>query len=193
MRKDKSLLLCRPIVRLSIVSTVFLTLLAGCSNSDFSDLNQYISEIKQRPKGTIKALPEIKVINPFVFKPEDVRDPFKPLKPISDPVNGGPDNPPDGRHPDFTRRKEELEAFPIETLKMIGTIQMKSELWGLIKATDNTVYRVKIGNYMGQNYGKIIRVSVDKIELMEWVPDKRPETWREQQMSVTLTDELGGK
>jgi type IV pilus assembly protein PilP len=190
MRKDKSLLLCRYIVR-SIVCTVSLALLAGCNNSDFSDLNQYISQVKQKPKGTIKALPEIKVIDPFVFKPDDLRDPFKPLKPVGiDP--GGDNKPGPGIQPDFSRRKEELEAFPIETLKMIGTIEMKSNLWGLVKATDNTVYRVKAGNYMGQNFGKIIRVSVDKIELMEIVPDK-PGTWREQQMSVMLTDELGVK
>jgi type IV pilus assembly protein PilP len=76
---------------------------------------------------------------------------------------------------------------------MIGTIEMKSNLWGLIKSSaDGTVYRVQAGNYMGQNYGKIIHISADKIELMEIVPDK-PGTWREQQMSVTLAEEAGGK
>jgi type IV pilus assembly protein PilP len=162
----------------------------GCSNDDFSDLNQYITEVKARPKGTIKALPEMKLIEPFIFKPEDLRDPFKPIKPIDKP-DTTPESAGSGIKPDTSRRKEELEAFPIETLKMIGTVEMKSNLWGLIKATDNTVYRVRAGNYMGQNYGKIIRISADKIELMEIVPDK-PGTWREQQMSVMLTDEQGG-
>jgi type IV pilus assembly protein PilP len=74
---------------------------------------------------------------------------------------------------------------------MIGTVKMKSDLWGLVRSADKTVYRVKVGNYIGQNYGKIIRISSDKIELMEIVPDK-PGTWREQQMSIMLTDELGG-
>jgi type IV pilus assembly protein PilP len=97
-----------------------------------------------------------------------------------------------GIRPDTNRRKEELEAFPIETLKMIGTVKMKSDLWGLVKSADKTVYRVKAGNYMGQNYGKIVRISPDKIELLEIVPDQ-PGNWREQQMSVMLTDETGGK
>jgi type IV pilus assembly protein PilP len=177
---------------------VLLTLLTGCSEDDFSDLNQYIAEVKVRPKGTIKPLPEIKVVEPFIFKPEDLRDPFKPIKPVegtectkgspecSGPSSGG------GIKPDTLRRKEELEAFPVETLKMIGTVNMKSNLWALVSSADKTVYRVRQGNYMGQNYGKIIRISPDKIELMEIVPDK-PGTWREQQLSVMLTDEQGGK
>ena len=75
---------------------------------------------------------------------------------------------------------------------MIGTVNMKSNLWALVRSADKTVYRVREGNYMGQNYGKIIRISLDKIELMEIVPDK-PGTWREQQLSVMLADEQGGK
>jgi type IV pilus assembly protein PilP len=171
---------------------VFLALLSGCNDGDFSDLNQYINSIKVRPKGTIKPLPEIKMVEPFIFNPEDLRDPFKPIKPTEVADEGKGNSTLGGIKPDTSRRKEELEAFPIETLKMIGTVNMKSNLWGLIRSADKTVYRVQVGNYMGQNYGKIIRISPDKIELMEIVPDK-PGTWREQQMSVTLADELGGK
>lgn len=187
MKQYKYLLLRRKLIGCA----VSLALLAGCSDDDFSDLNQYIAGIKVKPKGTIKPLPEIKVIEPFIFKPEDLRDPFKPIKPTELAADGAGASTGSGIKPDTTRRKEELEAFPVETLKMIGTVEMKSNLWGLVKSTDKTVYRVRVGNYMGQNYGKIIRISADKIELMEIVPDK-PGTWREQQMSVMLTDELGG-
>lgn len=175
-----------------IGGAVSLLLLAGCSDDDFSDLNQYIIEVKAKPKGTIKPLPEIKVVEPFIFNPEELRDPFKPTKPIELVGDDAGASTGSGIRPDLTRRKEELEAFPLETLKMIGTVSMKSSLWALIKSTDKTIYRVREGNYMGQNYGKIIRISADKIELMEIIPDK-PGTWREQQMSVMLTDELGDK
>jgi type IV pilus assembly protein PilP len=191
MKQYKLPLLHRKSVNLRIACLVSLALLTGCSNNDFSDLTQYIAEVKLRPKGTIKPLPEIKVVEPFIFKPEDLRDPFKPIKPselVGEDANAAHGS---GIKPDTTRRKEELEAFPIETLKMIGTVNMKSNLWGLVKSADKTVYRVRVGNYMGQNYGKIIRISPDKIELMEIVPDQ-PGTWREQQMSIMLTDELGG-
>jgi type IV pilus assembly protein PilP len=175
-----------------MICLVAMTSLVGCGEDDFSDLTQYISEIKIKPKGMIKPLPEIKIVEPFIFKPEDLRDPFKPIKPVEVVGEAGVSTG-SGIRPDTSRRKEELEAFPIETLKMIGTIEMKSNLWGLIKSSaDGTVYRVQAGNYMGQNYGKIIHISADKIELMEIVPDK-PGTWREQQMSVTLAEEAGGK
>jgi type IV pilus assembly protein PilP len=191
MRQYRLPLLRRKLVTLPIACAIFLTLLAGCSEDDFSDLNQYITEVKIKPKGTIKPLPEIKVVEPFIFKPEDLRDPFKPIKP-AETVDEANTSTGSGIKPDTSRRKEELEAFPIETLKMIGTVEMKSNLWGLIRSADKTVYRVQKGNYMGQNYGKIIRISPDKIELMEIVPDK-PGTWREQQLSIMLTDELGDK
>jgi len=187
MRQCKSRLLHRRLMG----CVVSLALLAGCSEDDFSDLNQYIAEVKVRPKGTIKPLPEIKVVNPFIFKPEDLRDPFKPIKPVEVADEGTGTSTGGGIKPDMSRRKEELEAFPIETLKMIGTVNMKSNLWALVKSADKTVYRVRVGNYMGQNYGKIIRISPDKIELMEIVPDK-PGTWREQQLSILLADDKGG-
>lgn len=169
-----------------LISALLLILMTGCSNDDFSDLNQYISQVKARPKGPIQPLPEIKVIEPFVFKPEGLRDPFKPLELPEDQGNIDISKT-NGIKPDPSRRKEELEAFPLDGLKMVGTVVMKSSLWGLIKASDGTIHRVQVGNYMGKNHGKIIRIVTDKIELMEIIPDK-PGTWREQQTSLALTE-----
>ncbi|MGZ5006512.1 MAG: pilus assembly protein PilP [Methylobacter sp.] len=166
-----------------LVVTILLT---GCSKDDFSDLNRYIAEVKARPKEAIKPLPEIKVIEPFMFKPEGLRDPFKPLE-QPEQSEGVEVSVGSGIKPDTTRRKEELEAFALDELKMVGTVNMKSNLWGLVKAGDSTIYRVKVGNYIGKNYGKIIRIVSDKIELMEIVSDK-PGTWHEQPASMTLTE-----
>ncbi|MFZ2407290.1 MAG: pilus assembly protein PilP [Methylobacter sp.] len=173
-------------VCLQINCIIVTALLAGCGNDDFSDLTRYVAEVKARPKEPIKPLPEIKVIEPFMFKPEGLRDPFKPLE-QPEQAEGVDTSTASGIKPDTTRRKEELEAFPLDGLRMVGTVDMKSSLWGLVKASDGTIYRVKVGNYMGKNYGKIIRIVSDKIELMEIVPDK-PGTWREQPASITLTE-----
>jgi type IV pilus assembly protein PilP len=167
-------------------SMLLLVLMTGCSNDDFSDLNQYIAQVKARPKGPIQPLPEIKVIEPFVFKPEGLRDPFKPLE-LPEETGSIDTSKTPGIKPDPSRRKEELESFPLDGLKMVGTVVMKSSLWGLIKASDGTIHRVQAGNYMGKNHGKIIRIVTDKIELMEIIPDK-PGTWREQQTSLALTE-----
>lgn len=185
---DKKLFLINRIrLNFLLLCSLFLSmLLVGCGDDGFSDLQQYIGEVKARPKGTIEPLPEIKPIEPFVFKPAGLRDPFKALNETEQEedvqVAGG-----NGIKPDTSRRKEELEAFPLDSLRMVGTVVMKANLWGLVKASDKTIYRVQVGNYMGKNYGKIIRILTDKIELMEIVPDK-PGTWREQQTSLALTE-----
>lgn len=165
---------------------LFVVILTGCADEGFSDLQQYINEVKARPKGTIEPLPEPKPIEPFVFKPEGLRDPFKPISESQEDEESqiaiG-----NGIKPDFSRRKEELEAYPLDSLRMVGTIVKKGNLWGLVKASDKTIHRVQAGNYMGKNYGRIIRIMTDKIELMEIVPDK-PGSWREQQTSLALAE-----
>ncbi|CAG7856740.1 hypothetical protein MCAMS1_01342 [biofilm metagenome] len=169
-----------------LLTALSLAILSGCGDDGFSDLQQYINQVKARPKSTIEPLPEPKPIEPFVFKPEGLRDPFKAISETQESEDSqiaiG-----NGIKPDFTRRKEELEAYPLDALRMVGTIVKKGNLWGLIKASDKTIYRVQTGNHMGKNYGRIIRIMNDKIELMEIVPDK-PGSWREQQTSLALTE-----
>lgn len=164
---------------------LFLGILLGCSEQSSSDLDKYIAEIKARPKGLIEQLPEMKIVEPFIFKPEGLRDPFQPIQPPEEEVPEVTKS--NGIKPDTSRRKEELEDFPLDGLRMVGTIVMDTNLWGLIKASDGTIHRVQVGNHMGKNYGKIIRIMTDKIEIMEIVPDK-PGTWREQQTSLALAE-----
>lgn len=169
---------------------IFLALITGCGNDDVSDLRKYIVEVNERPKGTIEPLPEIKVVETFIFKPDGLRDPFRPIERNDDglgievAVAGG-------IRPNAARRKEELESYALDTLKMVGTMSMKSNLWGLVKVSDGsgTIHRVHVGNFMGKNNGKIIRIEEDGIELMEIVLDeKKSGTWKEQQASLVLAE-----
>ncbi len=157
--------------------------LSGCADKDVSDLEKEISAIKARPKQQIEPLPEIKVIQPFIFNPEGLRDPFKAVE-ISDQEIDAATG---GVRPDTTRVKEELESYSLDSLRMVGTIDLDNHLWGLIKASDGSIHRVKVGNYMGKSYGKIIHIDKERIELVELVPDK-PGTWREQQASIALAE-----
>jgi len=160
--------------------------LTACVNDDVSDLNHYIKSVKAKPKGTIQPLPEIKVVEPFIFNPEGLRDPFRAVKTMREKntlaVTSGT-----GLRPDFSRRREELEAYSLDTLKMVGTLTLEKRLWALVKAKDGTIHKVHKGNHMGRNYGEIIRILDNKIELMEIVPDK-PGAWREQQASMALAE-----
>ncbi|WP_374090869.1 pilus assembly protein PilP [Methylomicrobium lacus] len=163
-----------------------IALLSGCANDDLSDLNAFIAAEKAKPKGTIEPLPEIKVVEPFIFNPDGLRDPFVPLEQTAEASDSAAEAG-TGIKPDLTRPKEELEAFSLDSLRMVGTVNAKTGLWGLVKAGDSTVYRVKVGNYLGKNYGKVIRILSDKIELMELISDK-PGSWREQQASLALAE-----
>ena len=165
---------------------VFILGLSGCANENINDLRQYVKKVKAKPKGIIEPLPEIKVVEPFIFNPDQLRDPFRPVEKINevselDIASGF------GIKPDISRRKEELEAYSLDSLRMVGTLTMDNSLWALVKATNGTIHRVQKGNHMGRNFGEIIRILDDKIELMEIIPDK-PGSWREQQTSLALAE-----
>ncbi|KAF3977825.1 MAG: pilus assembly protein PilP [Methylococcales symbiont of Iophon sp. n. MRB-2018] len=161
--------------------------LAGCANSDVSDLERYISEVKARPKGAIKPLPEIKIVEPFIFNPEGLRDPFSPVERLDETgdLEGVVAN--SGIRPDMSRKKEVLESYSLDTLKMVGTLTLNKVSWALVKASDGIIHRVQKGSYMGRNYGKISGITDNKIELMEIVTDK-PGAWRKQQVSIALAE-----
>jgi type IV pilus assembly protein PilP len=151
------------------LSLVYL-LLSACSDNDFSDLEQKIAEIKAKPKGKIDPLPPNKTTEPYSFQLDGSRDPFKPVdKDASDGEGEVVDN---GVKPDTTRVKEDLESFSLDSLKMVGTLKDATTLWGLVQSSQRIVYRVKVGNYMGFNDGKITDISNDEIKLTEIIPDK---------------------
>lgn len=170
------------------VALTALTLTA-CGGNDLSDLQDWINSVKKRQKGVVEPLPEIKTVEPFVFKPEDLRDPFTQNEKAEPLEETKGDN---GIRPDTTRAKEELESYELDSLRMVGTIFQNNALWGLVRAVDGTIHRVRVGNYMGRNFGKIIRIKEGQIELLEIIPDS-PGGWRERKASLELSEASGGK
>lgn len=182
--KNKLFPIKQTIIRLGLCVMTFS--LSACVNDDVSDLHQYVKAVKARPKGIIRGLPEMKVVEPFIFNPEGLRDPFYPIeKKLEESLLGFATG--TGIQPDRDRRKEELESYSLDTLRMVGTLTMQKQLWALIKANEGTIHRVKEGNHMGKNYGEIIRILDDRVELMEIVPDKNTK-WREQQAALVLSE-----
>jgi len=116
-------------------------------------------------KGKIPPLPEIKSFPAVAYDAPDLVDPFNSGKIEPEKkASGG------GLKPDFERRKEPLEAYPLESLKMVGTL-VKGKMTHALVQADKTLHQVKIGNYMGQNFGIIIEISETEIKLKELVPD----------------------
>jgi type IV pilus assembly protein PilP len=170
-----------------ILFMVIMFSIAGCGSEDISDLTSYINSVNARSKTPIEPLAEQQVVEPFIFDPEGLRDPFSPIsradEEVSIEVAAG-----SGISPDFTRRKEELESYSLDTLRMVGTLSMNSLLWGLVKASDGTIHRVQVGNYMGKNHGNIVQITEDNIELMEIIPGVRKGVWLEHEASLALIE-----
>ena len=158
-----------------------LALLAGCSASgDLQVLQAFKNTTLSKPRGRIEPIPVFKPYEFFSYSAAGMRSPFElpVLEGEKIQIRVG-----EQITPDFDRPKEHLEQYPVSQLKMVGTLERDDGvLWALVRDGDGGVVRVKEGNYMGQNYGKISAVSEYKINLLEIVPDgnkgwiKRPRT-----------------
>ncbi|HIG65314.1 MAG TPA: pilus assembly protein PilP [Methyloprofundus sp.] len=153
----------------------------------YPELEQRLEEKRQNTKPiAVRAIEPMPPVESFLFDPDGLRDPFRPIeKSVEAMATQAVET--NGIQPDFNRHREELESYSLDTLRMVGTVKIKSVLWGLIKASDGTIRRVSAGNYLGQNHGRILRIFQDKIEIMEIVPDQ-PGTWREHQASIALSE-----
>jgi type IV pilus assembly protein PilP len=162
---------------------VALVVLGGCS-SEIDELKQFVRESDKGLPRRIEPLPAVKPFEPFTYEGFDLPDPFKPRK-LAAPKEGAGG----GIAPDLNRRKEPLEAFPLEQLKMVGTLSQANDTFALVRA-DKTLYRVKKGNYMGQNFGLITDVTEGEIKLKEIVQDSAGD-WAERQSVLPLLEEAG--
>lgn len=150
----------------SILVTAAAALLTACG-SDTSELRSYIDQIKARPGGRIEPLPEPRPAPTFTYEAGDRRSPFVPDQQQERPS----DNPDAVQGPDPDRPREYLEQFPLDTLSMVGTLNLDGTTYALVQTQDGLVNRVAVGNYMGQNYGRVTNITESEIELVEIVPD----------------------
>jgi type IV pilus assembly protein PilP len=166
-----------------ILASAALLAMAGCGG-EMDELKQFVRESDKGLPRRIEPLPPVKPFEPFTYEGFDLPDPFKPRK-LAAPREGGGG----GLAPDLNRRKEPLEAFPLEQLKMVGTLSQGNDTYALVRA-DKTLYRVKKGNYMGQNFGLITDVTESEIKLKEIVQDSAGD-WAERQSVLPLLEEAG--
>lgn len=160
--------------------------LAGCTGEDMSDLKTYVNKVESRKGGRIKPLPEFKTYENYAYVPAERRDPFEPVRDVTAPEQAGQAGG-SGIQPDFDRRRETLESFPLDALEFVGHLQRKDDEWALIAAPDGLVHRVQAGNYLGQNHGKIEVVTESKILLTEIVPDGTG-GWIEREAALALNE-----
>ncbi len=157
-------------------------MLAGCGNR-MKDLQQYVAQVKARRGGQIAPLPQIKPFETYLYDDMNLRSPFIPQ--LENYANNTKGLNTSGLHPDFNRPHEYLEQFPLDSLKMMGTLTLKGSTYALIRDGDGVVHKVTVGNYMGQNFGKITKVTQAGLVLREIVSDGQG-GWVERDTTVQL-------
>lgn len=180
------------------IKLALLTLLSlgigGCVSRDTSDLDQWTQEVLTRPGGRIEPLPEVKPYEAYAYTSGSMnaRDPFEPFyqkretEEVLKEENVGLTKEMEAEIKN--RNREELEQFELDSLRMVGTLENADENWAIVSDPDNTVHRVKVGNYMGRNIGKIINIFEDRVELREIIQDSNGR-WDERQAAIVLVEE----
>jgi len=170
-----------------IIVLLLLSLsLMSCKN-DMSDLDQYFAELKSIPPKPIDPLPEINSPEIFKYESDGLRDPFSNDLQITTELEKNIENIVEGEGPDLNRRKEVLENYPLDGLYMVGTYEQDGNYWGLIEDPESVIHRVLVGEYMGQNFGKIVAISEDQIDVSEWVSDGLG-GWNKRESSIALRE-----
>jgi type IV pilus assembly protein PilP len=152
--------------RLLVAGTV---LLAACGGEQYGDLKQELATLTKDLRGRVDPLPQVKPYEPVPYKAEGEVDPFRPSR-INVAAVGGAGVGGTGKQPDMDRPREPLEAFPLESIRMVGTLSRNRETFGLVRAGTN-LFRVRKGNYMGQNFGVITGIDEGQISLKELIQE----------------------
>ena len=156
---------------------------AACGEDQHQDLKEELKALTKDMAGKVEPLPVVKPYEPVPYKAFDAQEPFGPAKIELVTKSGGSGG---GIKPDLNRPKEPLEAFPLETLKMVGVIQQNKQTFALVRA-DASLYRVKAGNYVGQNFGLVTGITEIQLQLRELVQDAAGD-WTERVSTLQLQE-----
>lgn len=163
--------------RILIIAAAGLVV-AACGGESHQDLRAWMVDQGKGVRGRLDPLPQMKPYEPFTYNAYDLPDPFKERK--IEPAKGN-----SKLAPDLSRRKEPLEAYPLESLNMVGTLHKQKETFALVRTPDKDLYQVRPGNYLGQNFGIVLAVSDSEIRLKELIQDGAGD-WTERSSTLQL-------
>ena len=166
--------------RAALLALVSAGLLAGCGPRTHQDLLDWMAAQGKGMRGHLDPIPQIKPYEPFAYNDFDLPDPFKPRK-----IEPTKSDSASKLAPDLNRRREPLEAYPLESLSMVGTLEKGRTRYALVKTPERDLYQVRQGNHMGQNFGVIVGISDADIKLKELVQDGAGD-WSERSSTLNL-------
>ena len=153
----------------ALLAAATLALLAGCSDGDVKEVNSWMVQVKADTKPHVAPIAEPKTFIPFAYSAREAVDPYNPAKLLGELARAAEkaDSP---FKPDSKRPKEFLETFPLDTMRMVGTMQKSGVSYALLQI-DRTMHQVKAGQHVGQNYGVVTSVTESAISIKETVQD----------------------
>lgn len=170
-------------IRYLVLSTALLAL-HGCGGSDdFSDLDAYMNEVRLRPAGKIEPTPTFRSYPTFTYSAANLRSPFSRQVRVD---LAGQQRGSRNVKPDPNRVKQYLEGFNIEQFEMVGTISNLSGSFALLRGAGG-VHRLKVGDYLGRNDGRIVAISATQVDVVEIVPDGEG-AWLERPRTIPLKE-----
>lgn len=150
---------------LPVVSSVAAVALIGCGGGEQDELRQWMREETKDLRGRVAPLPQVKPYEPVAYDASGLVDPFRSSKlRVDEKQRGG------GLQPDLNRNKEPLEAYPLESIKYVGSVTKNKQTQAIV-LVDGALHQVRVGNYMGQNFGVVTRISEAEMSLRELVQD----------------------
>jgi type IV pilus assembly protein PilP len=161
-------------------------ILSGCNEgAKLQDLKRFTENAFKDHVPQVEPLPALQPQAVFIYTASGLTDPFDTnnLKEKVEPLPAGEGE----AGPDQTRRKEPLEGYPIDALKLVGVLEQNGENWAVVRAPDSSVHRVKSGNYMGTNYGEILAVQENSVEVSELVRNPVGR-WEKKEASLILVE-----
>ncbi len=160
-------------------------LLAGCGDGDVKEVRDWMEQVKRETAPAVKPLPEPKEFVPYAYDPRGAVEPFSEAKLLGElqRVAAASANP---LAPDANRPREVLENYPLDTMRMVGTLQKGGVSYALVQI-DASIYQVKAGQRIGQNYGLITRVTEGAIDIREVVQDPTGD-WVARQATIELAE-----
>jgi type IV pilus assembly protein PilP len=173
-----------------LMTLLFVSALLGCGASKESDIRQWMVDERNKTQPKVTKIPPPKQFKPEAYTNTTTIEPFSNQKLTQALKRDSAQVAANGAlvAPELARRKEPLEAFPIDTMVMVGSIVKAGQPVALLKI-DNLLYQVKLGNYLGQNYGRVIKISEAEVTLREVVQDAVGE-WVERVATIALQERV---
>jgi type IV pilus assembly protein PilP len=162
-----------------------ITILAGCGDGGLQEVRDWMAEVRSQTPVSVSKVSEPKKFVPFSYSAKDELDPYNPAK-LSVALAKLQANASGGLKPDLDRRKEPLESYPLDSIKMVGTLEKPGLSYALLQV-DKVVFQAKVGNYIGQNFGMITRITDTEVEIKEIVRDPSGE-WTERKAKLELQE-----